>query len=100
MEMRLQQLCTHVGMLIGLPTGMFSCKLISILPFMLFDFNCQLDLFACRRGLVIYINAFSGDATVEFPSTLQMARGGVRRYFNLVLVFPCLKQITEQSIQL
>ncbi|KAL1544086.1 DNA repair protein rad5a [Salvia divinorum] len=32
---------------------------------------------ADRRGLVIYINAFSGDATVEFPSTLQMARGGI-----------------------
>ncbi|KAL6577425.1 DNA repair protein rad5a [Orobanche minor] len=29
------------------------------------------------RGLVIYVNAFSGDATTEFPSTLQMARGGI-----------------------
>lgn len=32
---------------------------------------------ADRRGLAIYVNAFSGDATVEFPSTLQMARGGI-----------------------
>ncbi|KAK6144272.1 hypothetical protein DH2020_021092 [Rehmannia glutinosa] len=32
---------------------------------------------ADRRGLVIYLNAFSGDATTEFPSTLQMARGGI-----------------------
>lgn len=31
----------------------------------------------CRRDLVIYLNAFSGEATIEFPSTLQMARGGV-----------------------
>lgn len=30
-----------------------------------------------RRQLVVYLNAFSGDATTEFPSTLQMARGGV-----------------------
>lgn len=33
--------------------------------------------FAYRRDRVIYLNAFSGDATTEFPSTLQMARGGV-----------------------
>ncbi|KAL8480941.1 hypothetical protein ACS0TY_027455 [Phlomoides rotata] len=32
---------------------------------------------ADRRDLVVYLNAFSGDATVEFPSTLQMARGGI-----------------------
>ncbi|KAI4322362.1 hypothetical protein L6164_022065 [Bauhinia variegata] len=32
---------------------------------------------ADRRALVIYLNAFSGEATVEFPSTLQMARGGI-----------------------
>lgn len=30
-----------------------------------------------RRGYIVYLNAFSGDATTEFPSTLQMARGGV-----------------------
>ncbi|PIN02547.1 Helicase-like transcription factor HLTF/DNA helicase RAD5, DEAD-box superfamily [Handroanthus impetiginosus] len=30
-----------------------------------------------ERGLVIYLNAFSGDATTEFPSMLQMARGGI-----------------------
>ncbi|KAL0418285.1 UNVERIFIED_CONTAM: DNA repair protein A [Sesamum radiatum] len=29
------------------------------------------------RGMVIYVNAFSGDATSEFPSMLQMARGGI-----------------------
>lgn len=26
---------------------------------------------------MVYLNAFSGDATTEFPSALQMARGGV-----------------------
>ncbi|CAB4311606.1 unnamed protein product [Prunus armeniaca] len=30
-----------------------------------------------KRDRVIYLNAFSGDATTEFPSTLQMARGGI-----------------------
>jgi len=30
-----------------------------------------------RRELIVYLNAFSGEATIEFPSTLQMARGGV-----------------------
>lgn len=33
-----------------------------------------------RRKLVVYLNMFSGDATTEFPSTLQMARGGVCPY--------------------
>ncbi|KAJ8640061.1 hypothetical protein MRB53_016755 [Persea americana] len=32
---------------------------------------------ADKRQLVVYLNAFSGDATTEFPSTLQMARGGI-----------------------
>ncbi|KAL2536246.1 actin-dependent regulator of chromatin subfamily A member 3 [Forsythia ovata] len=32
---------------------------------------------ADKRGLVIYVNAFSGDAATEFPSTLQIARGGI-----------------------
>ncbi|XP_024023789.1 DNA repair protein RAD5A [Morus notabilis] len=32
---------------------------------------------ADNRGLILYLNAFSGDATTEFPSTLQMARGGI-----------------------
>lgn len=32
---------------------------------------------ADKRGLVVYLNAFSGDATNEFPSTLQIARGGI-----------------------
>ncbi|CAK7329279.1 unnamed protein product [Dovyalis caffra] len=31
---------------------------------------------ADKRELVVYLNVFSGDATIEFPSTLQMARGG------------------------
>lgn len=31
----------------------------------------------CRRELAIYLNVFSGEATIEFPSTLQMAKGGV-----------------------
>lgn len=30
-----------------------------------------------RREPVVYLNSFSGDATTEFPSTLQMSRGGV-----------------------
>ncbi|PIA54804.1 hypothetical protein AQUCO_00900998v1 [Aquilegia coerulea] len=32
---------------------------------------------ADKRDLVVYLNAFSGDATTEFPSTLQMSRGGI-----------------------
>ncbi|XP_021609407.1 DNA repair protein RAD5A isoform X2 [Manihot esculenta] len=32
---------------------------------------------ADKRNLVVYLNTFSGDATIEFPSTLQMARGGI-----------------------
>ncbi|KAF2300662.1 hypothetical protein GH714_015032 [Hevea brasiliensis] len=32
---------------------------------------------ADKRELVVYLNTFSGDATVEFPSMLQMARGGI-----------------------
>ncbi|XP_020230971.1 DNA repair protein RAD5A [Cajanus cajan] len=32
---------------------------------------------ADKRELVVYLNAFSGEATIEFPSTLQMARGGI-----------------------
>ncbi|KAK3154235.1 hypothetical protein QOZ80_2BG0188000 [Eleusine coracana subsp. coracana] len=30
-----------------------------------------------KRELVVYLNVFSGDATTEFPSTLQLARGGI-----------------------
>ncbi|KAL5974544.1 hypothetical protein ACLOJK_031210 [Asimina triloba] len=30
-----------------------------------------------KRELAVYLNEFSGDATTEFPSTLQMARGGI-----------------------
>ncbi|KAG0480700.1 hypothetical protein HPP92_011558 [Vanilla planifolia] len=30
-----------------------------------------------KRDLVLYLNAFSGDATTEFPSTQQIARGGI-----------------------
>ncbi|KAL3628014.1 DNA repair protein rad5a [Castilleja foliolosa] len=30
-----------------------------------------------RRGLVMYVNSFSGEATTEFPSALQMTRGGI-----------------------
>ncbi|KAF8403208.1 hypothetical protein HHK36_011307 [Tetracentron sinense] len=32
---------------------------------------------ADKRELVVYLNTFSGCATTEFPSTLQMARGGI-----------------------
>ncbi|XP_062018169.1 DNA repair protein RAD5A-like [Rosa rugosa] len=32
---------------------------------------------ADKRDCIIYLNAFSGDATTEFPSALQMARGGI-----------------------
>ncbi|MED6180629.1 DNA repair protein rad5a [Stylosanthes scabra] len=32
---------------------------------------------ADKRELIIYLNAFSGEATTEFPSTLQMAKGGI-----------------------
>ncbi|KAJ1279353.1 hypothetical protein BS78_04G149100 [Paspalum vaginatum] len=30
-----------------------------------------------KRELVLYLNVFSGDATIEFPSTLQLSRGGI-----------------------
>lgn len=32
---------------------------------------------ADKRNLILYLNAFSGEASTEFPSTLQMARGGI-----------------------
>ncbi|KAI3679436.1 hypothetical protein L2E82_51347 [Cichorium intybus] len=32
---------------------------------------------ADKRKFVLYVNSFSGEATVEFPGTLQMARGGI-----------------------
>ncbi|XP_010912212.1 DNA repair protein RAD5A isoform X1 [Elaeis guineensis] len=32
---------------------------------------------ADKRGLVVYLNVFSGDASSEFPSTLEIARGGI-----------------------
>ncbi|KAL9225619.1 hypothetical protein vseg_001521 [Gypsophila vaccaria] len=32
---------------------------------------------ADKRGLSVYLNSFSGEATIHFPSTLQMARGGI-----------------------
>lgn len=40
-----------------------------------------------RRELVLYLNVFSGDATTEFPSTLQLARGGVR-IFSILYILP------------
>jgi hypothetical protein len=39
--------------------------------------NVVVVLVLFRRELVVYLNAFSGEATTEFPSTLEMARGGV-----------------------
>ncbi|GAB2274661.1 DNA repair protein rad5a [Dionaea muscipula] len=32
---------------------------------------------ADKRNFVVYLNAFSGEATIAFPSSLQMARGGI-----------------------
>ncbi|XP_024984826.1 DNA repair protein RAD5A isoform X1 [Cynara cardunculus var. scolymus] len=32
---------------------------------------------ADTRKFIVYVNAFSGEATTEFPSILQMARGGI-----------------------
>ncbi|WRX32263.1 SNF2 [Theobroma cacao] len=32
---------------------------------------------ADKREPVVYLNVFTGDATIEFPSTNQMARGGI-----------------------
>ncbi|GLU19251.1 hypothetical protein SLE2022_355120 [Rubroshorea leprosula] len=32
---------------------------------------------ADERDLVVYLNAFTGDASIEFPSTMQLARGGI-----------------------
>lgn len=45
-------------------------------PFIIYFTFCTLNIHF-RRELVVYLNAFSGDATTEFPSTLEMARGGV-----------------------
>lgn len=45
-----------------------------LLPFSFTFFTLNIHF---RRELVVYLNAFSGDATTEFPSTLEMARGGV-----------------------
>lgn len=60
-----------------------------------------------RRELVVYLNAFSGDATTEFPSTLQMARGGVcpwmactSLYFNSHPYFLYFPQIIDFNMHL
>lgn len=76
--MRLQQPFIHVGRHIAWLTSMY---------LWLFDTHSKkkpmngsdqvVVLVPFRRELVVYLNAFSGEATTEFPSTLQMARGGV-----------------------
>lgn len=57
---------------------------------------------ADKRGLVVYLNAFSGDATMEFPSTLQMARGGKEVDLSIVLPQegPSLKIATLMAFQI
>ncbi|KAL7608539.1 hypothetical protein Lser_V15G11215 [Lactuca serriola] len=40
---------------------------------------------ADKRKFIVYVNSFSGEATVEFPSTLQMARGGTIMTISLLL---------------
>lgn len=76
-RMEQQPLCIHVGMLIAWKTSMWMLTYM-FLPF-IFTF-CTLNIHF-RRELVIYLNSFSGDATTEFPSTLEMARGGVCWYY-------------------
>ncbi|KAK2984529.1 hypothetical protein RJ640_025026 [Escallonia rubra] len=45
---------------------------------------------ADKREFVVYVNPFSGDATVEFPSILQMARGGVCSKTLVDILIACI----------
>ena len=39
--------------------------------------NVDLYVIILRRAPSIYVNIFSGEATIQFPTATQMARGGV-----------------------
>ena len=39
--------------------------------------NIDLYVIILRRAPSIYVNIFSGEATIQFPTATQMARGGV-----------------------
>lgn len=74
--MRQEQPFTPVGTRIALQTSMWDEH--NFLCFMLaLSLEPHTGVCVHRRELVIYLNAFTGDATTEFPSTLKMARGGV-----------------------
>lgn len=76
--MRQQQPFIHVGRHIAWLTSIPVVILRYIYMDKTMNGSDVVVLVLCRRELVIYLNAFSGEATIEFPSTLQMARGGVR----------------------
>jgi hypothetical protein len=42
--------------------------------------------FGCKSELAFYLNLFSGEATLDFPSALQTALGGVRISFIISYV--------------
>lgn len=66
---------THVGKHIVLQISMLACQatlLLLALRLHIYQSVCEY-----RKGHIVYLNSFSGDATTEFPSTLQMARGEV-----------------------
>lgn len=52
-------------------------------------------LYGCREETVFYLNVFSGEASLEFPSALTAARGGVNFLINMfccttpLLLFGC-----------
>jgi DNA repair protein RAD5 len=48
--------------------------------------HCRFILANDRRATAVYVNAFSGEATAEFPSALQITRGGVCHYLYLYIV--------------
>jgi hypothetical protein len=58
--------------------GLYACAISFDYDCSNFKFTFIILLICFRRELVLYLNVFSGDATTEFPSTLQLARGGVR----------------------
>ncbi|RVW54344.1 DNA repair protein RAD5A [Vitis vinifera] len=71
-----EQPFTPVGTRIALQTSMWDEH--NFLCFMLaLSLEPHTGVCVHRRELVIYLNAFTGDATTEFPSTLKMARGGI-----------------------
>lgn len=96
--MRQQQLFIHVGMHIGLQTSKRILNILCMSSFKLF--GKLTAIVVSRRELVVYVNSFSGDATVELPSTLQMARGGVCILSCLTIFFTVLFILKDLDFQI